>query len=60
MKLREHRKSKKLTQAEYADAIGTTETSIHRIETGTQRPGLDMLKAISDFSNGKVSLKDFE
>lgn len=42
------RKSKGMTQKDLAKALGTTQSSIARLESGNNLPGLDLLKRIAD------------
>jgi DNA-binding XRE family transcriptional regulator len=47
-RIRQLRESKKLTQAELADRVGTTQSSIARIESGRSAPTLELLRKVAD------------
>ena len=44
----ENRQRKNLTQAQLADALGTSQSAINRIESGKQNLSLEMLSRISE------------
>ena len=48
------RMEKSMTQAELANAIGTSQSAIHRIEKGQQNVSLDMIKKLSDFFGSPI------
>lgn len=48
-KIRELRKSKKISQEELAFQIGVSRQTIHKWEAGDARPGTDNLKSLSEF-----------
>ncbi len=57
--IQETRQNRNMTQAELADAIGTSQSAINRIEKGNQNISLDMIARISDvLSSDIVKLND--
>ena len=48
------RMEKSMTQAELANAIGTSQSAIHRIEKGQQNISLDMIKKLSNFFGSPI------
>ena len=52
--LQKIRQSKSITQEELAEKIGTSQTWIAYIETGRNRPNLDMLEKIAKALGVKV------
>ena len=47
----------KLTQADLANKLGTTQAVISRIENGTVNVGVDFLQKISTVFNKKIDIK---
>ena len=52
--IRRYRKARGLTQAEFAEALGMSQASISRFETGERKPDVDDLIAIARFFGCKV------
>lgn len=52
--IRRLRKMRGLTQAEFASALGMSQASISRFETGERKPDVDDLIAIARFFGCKV------
>ena len=52
--IRRYRKRLGLTQEEFAAALGMSQASISRFETGERKPDVDELIAISKFFGCKV------
>ncbi|MGN0620003.1 MAG: LexA family protein [Ruminiclostridium sp.] len=50
-RLKELRTSRKLSQQELADKLGTSKSSVNMYERGEREPGLEMLETIADFFN---------
>lgn len=50
----ENRQRKHMTQAQLAEAIGTSQSAIHRIENGGQNISLEMLARISDVLSSTI------
>lgn len=50
-RFKELRSSRKLSQQELADRLGTSKSSINMYERGEREPGLEMLENIADFFN---------
>ena len=48
------RAKKGWTQAELAEQVGSSQSAIHRIETGAQNVSLDMIKKLSDALGGQI------
>jgi transcriptional regulator with XRE-family HTH domain len=55
--IREFRKSVGLTQAQFANAVGITPTTVYRYEAGTNIPTNDVLAKILQFAVKQQSLK---
>lgn len=64
--IQETRSAKRMTQAELAEALGTSQSAINRIEKGGQNMSIEMLARISDVlesnlvmlnSSGKINFK---
>ncbi len=53
--LKELRKEKGITQAEFAETLGVTNRSISRWETGTNMPDLDLLIQIANYYEVEIS-----
>ena len=53
------RRKSAITTTQLAQLIGTSETTISRLENGKQRPGWDILDALFRLSNGEVTPNDF-
>lgn len=47
-----------LSQAQLANAVGTSQPRIARIEAGTEKPGLDMLRRLRDALNIDMNTLD--
>ncbi len=47
-RIRQLRESAQLTQAELAERVGTTQSSIARIESGRSVPTLELLRKVAD------------
>lgn len=58
MKLKEWRQSNGLSQTAAAEGIGWTQSTWQRIEAATQPADADQLRAIHDFTGGKVTPND--
>lgn len=54
--LQEWRKSKALTQQEFADRIGVHVQYVSAIERGARRPGMRLATKIRDYTGGAVTL----
>lgn len=54
MRLKEIRKSKKISQLKLALDLHTTQNTISRYETGEREPGIKELIAIADYFNVSV------
>ena len=52
----ENRQRKNLTQAQLADALGTSQSAINRIESGKQNLSLEMLSRISEVLSHNIML----
>lgn len=52
--IRRYRKARGLTQAEFAEALGMSQASISRFETGERKPDVDDLIAIARYFGCKV------
>ena len=52
--IRRYRKERGLTQAEFAEALGMSQASISRFETGERKPDVDDLIAIARYFGCKV------
>ena len=52
--IRRYRKMRGLTQEEFASAIGMSQATISRFETGERKPDVDDLIAIARFFGCKV------
>lgn len=48
------RLEKGMTQAELAEAVGTSQSAIHRIEKGNQNISLEMIKRLSECLGGQI------
>lgn len=59
MKLKDWRKSYKLTQATVAGKLGVMKLTVGRYERGERRPDLVMLKKIHSLTDGQVCAEDF-
>ena len=53
--LKELRKEKGITQAEFSETLGVTNRSISRWETGTNMPDLDLLIQIANYYEVEIS-----
>jgi transcriptional regulator with XRE-family HTH domain len=51
LRLRELREERGLTQAQVAEAIGVTESSISFYESGKKQPSLDKIIKLADYYN---------
>lgn len=49
MKLKELRESRGITQAQLADAVGVGDTTISMIETGKNRPSVNLAKRFAEY-----------
>lgn len=52
--IQETRQTRNMTQAELADAVGTSQSAINRIEKGNQNISLDMVARISDVLSSEI------
>lgn len=52
--IRDARKHRGLTQAQLADELGTSQSAIHRIESGNQNLSLDMINRIASALNSEL------
>lgn len=52
--IRRYRKERGLTQAEFAEALGMSQASISRFETGERKPDVDDLIDIARYFGCKV------
>lgn len=50
-RIKELRSSRKLSQQELADQLGTSKSSVNMYERGEREPGIEMLENIADFFN---------
>ena len=57
-KLRDWRLAAGLSQAEFADKIGTSVPSVSRIEAGDQWPSPALMRAIEEVTIGEVTSAD--
>ena len=54
--LMERRREARLTQGELAQAIGTTQAAISKIETGRTLPGLELLERVIRATGGQLTI----
>jgi transcriptional regulator with XRE-family HTH domain len=47
------------TPADFAQAVGCSQSHLHNIITGRKRPSINLLHRIADKTNGRVGLKAF-
>jgi len=59
MKLAEYLAANKISQAEFAQAIGASQVAVSRYATGRRMPRRDHLLKIRDVTDGAVSADDF-
>lgn len=60
MKLKQYRKDKKITLANFATQSGVSAAHICMIESGKRKPSIELLKKIIELTKNKVNLKDFK
>ena len=58
-KLKEYRKSRKISQSDFAGRIGAEQGTISKIENGAQLPSLDLAVKIQRETGGAVLPADF-
>lgn len=59
-KLRQFRKTHKLSQQDVAAKVGVNFSMIHHWEKGTRTPRLIHIRKIQEITNGQVTADDFE
>ena len=59
MKLKDWRVRKELSQEDLAKSLGTTQESVSYWESNEIMPRKEMLQAITELTNGKVTANDF-
>jgi transcriptional regulator with XRE-family HTH domain len=52
--IRRIRKSKGMTQTEFAQAIGVTQATVSMIESGSRQPGRDTLAGLFAITSGRL------
>jgi len=54
--IKAYRRKHKLTLEQFAERVGTSISTISRIENGKLKPTLDMLHSLVDATDGKVKM----